>query len=320
MKSNPQKHLCNFLFLAFVAFGLCSPPSLGMSCDSFIEHPQFARLVQDGESAVADPANIKTHPIELSLQISAEANQLIPQVGFGHPLILNALRTANELNSLAGEIKQPNISSMEMGVVSASKAGKWATEGGTFTGGFIEYNGNLFYVYFGSNKKNLSRIIFQGKSLDIVQSNKSIDRLLKYLDQTLDPTSNEIVAVDFGDRLGDLTLDEIKKIQEIVDELNEPIFVVGSAAKGKRRNIGSGFPMGKGDERRSDIDYLSPLSLRNLDTELERLDLFNQLPEIDNWSGNYNHGVLEEDLVLSSAPTIFFTPFSNPISIKKKSH
>jgi len=54
--------------------------------------------------------------------------------------------------------------------------------------------------------------------------------------------------------LGDLTLDEARRIQAVVDEAGEPLWVVGSAAEGARRNVGTDLPIGKGPGTQSDID------------------------------------------------------------------
>ena len=54
---------------------------------------------------------------------------------------------------------------------------------------------------------------------------------------------------------GDLTDDEVRAIQEVVDEAQRPLEVVGSAARGQRRNIDSELPIGKGPGTRSDTDY-----------------------------------------------------------------
>jgi len=80
---------------------------------------------------------------------------------------------------------------------------------------------------------------------------------------------------------GDLTPDETKKIQETVNEVGEDLYVVGSAAKGTRRNVGSNVPIGKGDDLKSDIDYVT--------TSLDAKKKFDEanLPDIDT-----SHGVL----------------------------
>ncbi len=59
-----------------------------------------------------------------------------------------------------------------------------------------------------------------------------------------------------ADKLGDLTKTEIKQIQEVVNEAGRPIEIVGSAARGDRRNVGTDLPIGKGEGTRSDIDYV----------------------------------------------------------------
>ncbi len=54
---------------------------------------------------------------------------------------------------------------------------------------------------------------------------------------------------------GDLTKAEIKQIQGVVNEAGRPLEVVGSAAKGTRRGVGSNLPIGKGPGTRSDTDF-----------------------------------------------------------------
>ena len=56
-------------------------------------------------------------------------------------------------------------------------------------------------------------------------------------------------------RLGDLTAAEIRQIQRVVDQAGRPLEVVGSAARGGRRGIGTNLPVGKGAGTRSDIDF-----------------------------------------------------------------
>lgn len=55
--------------------------------------------------------------------------------------------------------------------------------------------------------------------------------------------------------LGDLTRAEVGQIQNVVDEAGRPLDVVGSAARGERRNVGSDLPIGKGAGSRSDTDF-----------------------------------------------------------------
>jgi RHS repeat-associated protein len=55
--------------------------------------------------------------------------------------------------------------------------------------------------------------------------------------------------------LGDLTNQEVGQIQRTVNEAQRPLEVVGSAARGERRGVGTDLPIGKGPGTRSDIDY-----------------------------------------------------------------
>lgn len=63
-----------------------------------------------------------------------------------------------------------------------------------------------------------------------------------------------------GKVMGDLTKTEMGQIQAEVNNAGRPLEVVGSAAEGTRRNVGSNLPIGKGEGTRSDIDYISPPS------------------------------------------------------------
>ena len=65
--------------------------------------------------------------------------------------------------------------------------------------------------------------------------------------------------------LGDLTAAEIKQIRGTVDAAGRPLEVVGSAATGTRRGVGTNLPIGKDPPEmpgttRSDIDYIAPPS------------------------------------------------------------
>jgi hypothetical protein len=82
------------------------------------------------------------------------------------------------------------------------------------------------------------------------------------------------------DPCGDLTTSEIEAIQEVVDQAGRPLEVVGSAAQGARRGVGTDLPIGKGPGTRSDIDYLIPPSSLNYYNGLE-----SRLPSIDPKSG-----------------------------------
>lgn len=54
--------------------------------------------------------------------------------------------------------------------------------------------------------------------------------------------------------MGDLTKNEIGQIQSEINKAGRPLEVVGSAAEGTRRNVGSNLPIGKEVGTRSDID------------------------------------------------------------------
>lgn len=59
---------------------------------------------------------------------------------------------------------------------------------------------------------------------------------------------------------GDLTAAERAQIQCVVNDAGRPLDVVGSAARGTRRGVGTSLPIGKGPGTRSDIDYTTPPS------------------------------------------------------------
>lgn len=83
-----------------------------------------------------------------------------------------------------------------------------------------------------------------------------------------------------GGGLGDLTPVEVRQIQSVVDDAGRPLEVVGSAASGTRRGVGSDLPIGKGPGTRSDIDVLVPPSSMQHFEGLER-----RLPSLDPRSG-----------------------------------
>lgn len=60
------------------------------------------------------------------------------------------------------------------------------------------------------------------------------------------------------------------------NEAERPLEVVGSAAAGERRGVGTNLPIGKGAKTRSDIDYVAPPSslpyLQELQGKLPSLD------------------------------------------------
>lgn len=53
---------------------------------------------------------------------------------------------------------------------------------------------------------------------------------------------------------GDLTAEELAKLQRVAAEIGEPVDVVGSTAKGTRRGVGTDSPLGKGPGKKSDLD------------------------------------------------------------------
>jgi hypothetical protein len=58
----------------------------------------------------------------------------------------------------------------------------------------------------------------------------------------------------------DLTIDELFEIQRFVNRAGRPLDVVGSGARGARRGIGTGRPIGEGPGTRSDTDFMAPES------------------------------------------------------------
>ncbi len=79
---------------------------------------------------------------------------------------------------------------------------------------------------------------------------------------------------------GDLTRAEVRQIQGVVNEAGRPLEVIGSAATGTRRNVGTNLPLGKGPGKRSDIDYVVPPS------SLQHFEgLQGKLPSIDPKTG-----------------------------------
>lgn len=59
---------------------------------------------------------------------------------------------------------------------------------------------------------------------------------------------------------GDLTVGEVREIQNVVNEAGRPLEVGGSVANGTRRGVGTNLPIGKGPGTKSDIDYIIPNS------------------------------------------------------------
>ena len=106
-------------------------------------------------------------------------------------------------------------------------------------------------------------------------------------------------------RLGDLRPEEMAKIQAAADKLGTDIFVVGSAAKGSRRNVGTDLPLADfGAPKagtRSDIDYAVKNGFDDAATKLD-------LPDLDS-----SWGVRGVDYIdLDSSPAIRFSPGRSP--------
>jgi hypothetical protein len=109
--------------------------------------------------------------------------------------------------------------------------------------------------------------------------------------------------------LGDLTAAEVRAIQAAANETGESLTVVGSAARGTRRGVGSDWPIGKGAGTRSDIDYLInkpyppfPSPLNDLDHVLPRL------PDV-----NPAHGPIRGTFNPFEGPGIQFQPGKSPV-------
>jgi RHS repeat-associated protein len=98
--------------------------------------------------------------------------------------------------------------------------------------------------------------------------------------------------------VGDLTPQEAVQIQAATDKAGRPIYVGGSAAKGARRGVGTGLPIGKGPGTRSDIDYIIPHSSVDYWKEF-----VNELPSIDPQHGPI-YGVPNPHI----GPTVRFEP------------
>jgi hypothetical protein len=105
--------------------------------------------------------------------------------------------------------------------------------------------------------------------------------------------------------LGDLTPGEIAQIQSVVDAAGRPLEVVGSAAEGVRREIGSKLPFGKGPGTRSDIDYLIPPSSRQHFADFE-----DNLPDVDPLTG-----IIPGTHNPFIGPAIRFEPWMPPIFV-----
>ncbi|MBL8817438.1 MAG: hypothetical protein JNL58_15530 [Planctomyces sp.] len=105
-------------------------------------------------------------------------------------------------------------------------------------------------------------------------------------------------------RLGDLRPAEIRVIQSRVNAAGRPLEVVGSAARGTRRGVGTNLHIGKEKGvTRSDIDYAIPPSTS------EFFDSVGPLPDRIEFAPTI-HSPME-------GPSIRFAPHSRPIFIPK---
>lgn len=105
--------------------------------------------------------------------------------------------------------------------------------------------------------------------------------------------------------LGDLRPSEIARIQAAADQLGADLYVVGSAAKGARRNIDTDLPFanfgGAKTGTRSDIDYVVRTDLDDVANGLD-------LPDIDPNFGVRGVGWI----TLDNSPAIRFSPGRAP--------
>jgi RHS repeat-associated protein len=109
------------------------------------------------------------------------------------------------------------------------------------------------------------------------------------------------LAATHSHQLGDLGAAEVQQIQRLVDEAGRPLEVVGSAARGMRRGLGSDLPLGKGPGTKSDIDYLVPPgSIRYY----ESTSLYKDLPDLDRIIPGVHNPFI--------GPAIRFEPFAKP--------
>jgi len=108
--------------------------------------------------------------------------------------------------------------------------------------------------------------------------------------------------------LGDLTKAEVKNIQKVVDQAERPLEVVGSAASGTRRGVGTDLPLGKGPGTKSDIDYVTnPAHMPYF------MDVQQKLPSLDPKTG-INPGVVNPYM----GPGIRFEPGAKPTIIPRE--
>lgn len=126
--------------------------------------------------------------------------------------------------------------------------------------------------------------------------------------------------------IGDLTATEQRQVQSVVDrmqrdmdrrfgsgEIPVEISVVGSAARGERRNVGSDLSIGHGSGTRSDIDYLAPRQLEPLFNAAHRNSPYqvDELPHLDLPSFDRFQGLMT-GAPHSGAPEIVFRAGQEP--------
>lgn len=134
------------------------------------------------------------------------------------------------------------------------------------------------------------------------------------------------IVVRFANRqtdYGDLEDHEITRIQQVVDKYDRQILVVGSTMGSRRRNRGADAVIGKGENEKSDIDYMvlppEGFSITAIHDgwEGEALELLNkmgaELPDID----------LDLPIITSvpnlKDPAIIFRPKQNPLVMFRES-
>lgn len=122
-------------------------------------------------------------------------------------------------------------------------------------------------------------------------------------------SSTGLSLISRSSGLGDLTVSEINQIQNIVNQAERPLEVVGSAANGTRRGIGSNLPIGKGIGTRSDIDYVVP---HGSIFAYEGGGLNLKLPSIG------NHGIVPGTHNPFIGPAVRFEPYANPFFVPMK--
>jgi hypothetical protein len=109
---------------------------------------------------------------------------------------------------------------------------------------------------------------------------------------------------DAASGLGDLTNGEVRTIQGIVNQAGRPLDVVGSAARGLRRGVGTDLPIGKGPGTKSDIDFMVAHS--NV-AFFEKTGLYKELPDLDKIIPGVPNPF--------DGPSIRFEPFTRPYFI-----